>query len=278
MPRVVILIFSHKAHLEWQEEISLRQCFRVLGNHPICLICPEGLDITAYRAVAPRLEFDFIPARCFSSVRSYNRLKILPFLYQRYSRYEYMLTYELDAFVFKDELAYWCDQQWDYIGAPWFEGHGNATPASPPMAGGNSGFSLLRISTMLRVLQSWTAVRPAAEVFAEWRRDSHRSPRRFWWLFRNLTWRNCFHHRLNRFTENEDIFWSYAGIRIAGFRLAPYQIASQFSFESNPERLFMEQGEELPFGCHKWFGSHSAFWQRFIEAEGYLWLEGLKRK
>ena len=30
-----------------------------------------------------------------------------------------MLIYQLDAFVFQDDLAYWCQQNYDYIGAPW---------------------------------------------------------------------------------------------------------------------------------------------------------------
>ena len=52
-------------------------------------------------------------------------MKILPFLYERYAAYEFMFTYELDAFVFKDELEKWCEQGWDYIGAPWFDGYNN---------------------------------------------------------------------------------------------------------------------------------------------------------
>ena len=32
---------------------------------------------------------------------------------------EYILIYQLDAFVFKDELKEWCQKGYDYIGAPW---------------------------------------------------------------------------------------------------------------------------------------------------------------
>ncbi len=137
---VVILIFSHKPRLAWYEEISLRQCCRVLGQHPIRLVCPVGLDLSSYRVIAPNLQADFIPPHWLASLRAYNRLKILPWLYRRYAAFDYILTYELDAFVFHDELLDWCAKGWDYIGAPWFEAYTKATPSSRPIGVGNAGF------------------------------------------------------------------------------------------------------------------------------------------
>jgi hypothetical protein len=273
MPKpVIVLIFTHKSELEWYESIALRQCVHVLERHPISLVCPEGLDVAAYKSIAPAIKIDFIPPHWLASLRAYNRMKIVPFLYERYAAYEFMLTYELDAFVFKDELEEWCEQGWDYIGAPWFEGYTKATPSSRPLGVGNGGFSLRRISTMLRISRSWRAMRPMLKVYLEWRRVTDGSPRGPWRLLGNLIWRNCFHHYLNRFSWGEDIFWSCAGDRIAGFRLAPHQVARHFSFEVNPERLFIECGSKLPFGCHKWMEYQPDFWKPLIEAEGYRWL------
>src|SRR6266487_3113686 len=178
--KVIIHIFAHKPALEWYEQISLEQCYRVLGRHPIRLVCPTGLDVSAYRRIAPTLKVDFIPSHCLASYRAYNRLKTLPFLYERYAAYEFMLTYELDAFVFKDELEEWCEEGWDYIGAPWFEGYTNATPSSRPIGVGNGGFSLRRISTMLRITHCWKAIRPTPTVYSEWRRCTGTLPRGLW--------------------------------------------------------------------------------------------------
>src|SRR5437667_4055647 len=195
--KVVILVFAHKPMPEWYEAIGLEQCFRVLGRHPVRMVCPIGLDVSAYRRIAPALEVDFIPSRWLANVRAYNRLKILPFLYRRYSGYEYMLTYELDAFVFKDELEYWCEKGWDYIGAPWFEGYDHATPSSPLIGVGNSGFSLRRISTMLRVMRSWRYIVPPASVIRDWRTTGRFTARTFFLLFSRLTFRNNFFAALN---------------------------------------------------------------------------------
>jgi hypothetical protein len=123
---------------------------------------------------------------------------------------------------------------------------------------------------MLRVTRSWKAIRPPIEVFSQWRRYYNLSAGGLWQLFSNLIWRNCFHHYLNR-SGSEDIFWSCAGARIEGFRLAPHEVARHFSFEVNPERLFLECGNKLPFGCHKWMEYQPGFWKPLIEVEGYRW-------
>jgi hypothetical protein len=267
----VILIFGHKPTLEWYEKISLQQCFKVLGHFPIRLICPENLDVREYLAVAPSLFVDHIPGHWLSSLRAYNRLKIMPFLYKRYSQFEFMLSYELDAFVFRDELEYWCSQNWDYVGGPWFEGHASAGPQSKAIPGGNSGFSLRKISSALKVLQTWKTIRPFGEIYREWREVAVFSPRSFCRLAGNLSVRNCFHHTLNRYSDNEDMFWSFAGERIRDFRLAPSNVAARFSFDCQPKRLYLSQGNRLPFGCHKWMGNDPEFWKPFIAAEGYQW-------
>lgn len=38
--------------------------------------------------------------------------------YDRFAAYEYVLIYQLDAFVFADRLAEFCQMGYDYIGAP----------------------------------------------------------------------------------------------------------------------------------------------------------------
>ena len=63
-----------------------------------------------------------------------------------------MLIYQLDACVFRDELKYWCEKKYDYIGAPIFWAY-NSNKFSNKVAGiGNGGFSLRKISYCLKML------------------------------------------------------------------------------------------------------------------------------
>jgi len=268
--QVVVLVFAHQAVPEWHEAIALRQCLEVLGRHPIRMVCPEGLDTSAYREIGPKLQFDFIPLHWLASYRAYNRLKIHPFLYRRYAAFEYILTYELDAFVFRDDLAEWCRQGWDYIGAPWFEGSHWAASDAAPTGVGNSGFSLRRTQAMLRVLRSFGHVIPVKTVIADWRQRGTYSPGSLWLLFQRLTYRNNFFAPLNDFGGAEDEFWGrFAATRFPWLRVAPYDAARQFSFEVNAPRLYREIGGQLPFGCHKWTGLTPDFWFPIIRSLGY---------
>lgn len=269
MKPAAIVIFTHKAELDWYEEIALRQCGEVLGRHPIFLILPEGVSPEAHLSHVPQLTVLPISKKWFGNVRTYNRLKLWPGLYTKFKDYEYMLTYELDAFVFRDELAAWCDAGWDYIGAPWFDGVYNVSPDSPFTGVGNSGFSLRRISSVLKVLHDWRYVTPPMQVLRDPRWIRHRWPKS--WLAKavNITTRNRFHWAANIYRGNEDFFWGlHADRRFDWWHTADYESACKFSFEANAPRLYRETGR-LPFGCHKWNEVHSDFWRSHIEAYGY---------
>lgn len=266
MKPVVVIIFHHKSHLEWFERIALEQCFRILGRHPIRLVCPKGLDLREHLTVVPELEADFIPAHWLSGHLAYNHLKVSPFLYRRYAQYEYMLTYELDAFVFRDELLDWCRKGWDYIGAPWFDGSDAGGIDAKPLGVGNSGFSLRRGEAMLRAARSWRYQKPVSEILRSWKQGK----RGLKGVLAALTCQNNFFAPFNNFVGNEDRFWCrIAAPRFPWFRLAPYEVARRFSFEVNPSRLYQECGNSLPFGCHKWMSYEPLFWSQHMQSYGY---------
>jgi len=258
MQKVIVLIFTHKAEPSADELRSLRQCCIVLGKHPMRLVCPRGMDLAAYRAVHPGIVADFIDPKWFKSVGDYNLLKALPWLYRRYAGYEFMLTYELDAWVFRDELLHWCEQGWDYIGAPWFERHGACSEEAKPIRGGNSGFSLRRTLACLAALRALLCRRVLA-LPKTWFRlirggGSVSLPASAAELFRPFA----------GMIPAEDFFWCYTVPKVYPFfRIAPYEQCRKFAFETNARRLYEESGQLLPFGCHKW-SADRAFWKRFI--------------
>ncbi|WP_442510150.1 DUF5672 family protein [Novipirellula sp. SH528] len=267
MRKVVVVVFAHSANLNALEEISLRQCWNILGEHDIRLMCPRGMDTSEYLRIAPGIEVDAIDPAWLSDVRAYNRLKISRFLYDFYQDYEYLLTYELDAFVFHDELLHWCDEGWDYIGAPLFEGYDHAKPNANPLSGGNSGFSLRKISSARKVLRTLRLIRPFSDVYEKWREHHRFKYSHLVLLAEQGIWTNTFHSRFNGCIANEDLFWSVmTEDRFPWFSVADYEVASRFSFEVNPSRLYRENNEALPFGCHKWYAYESEFWQSKIEA------------
>jgi hypothetical protein len=264
----VILIIAHKAELTGAELESLRQCYKVLGNFPIQLVCPEGLDVSAYKQVNKNAQITFIDPVWQSTYRNFNLLKMDKLLYRMFSKYEYILFYELDAWVFKDELQSWCEKGYDYIGAPWFEGE-PPTESSAMMWARNGGFSLRKVSTLLRIAK---------------RIDRVKKFRKFWYSsklqaavrFEKLL--SAYGPRLKivNSTElpkilydcyelHEDHYWADIVASVfADFHIAPVEEAIQFSFEVNPALLYKMNHHTLPFGCHAWEKYDPAFWKEFI--------------
>ena len=54
--RAVVVIPIYRAEPDAVERASLERCRSVLGGHPIRLVCPESLDVSAYQAFAHALD------------------------------------------------------------------------------------------------------------------------------------------------------------------------------------------------------------------------------
>jgi hypothetical protein len=240
----VVLIPCYRSELSPAERISLRQCRHVLAAYDCKVILPEGLALPEAFA---GLEPEYFPAGHFKSVQDYSCFLLNLEFYDRFRAYDYMLIYHLDAYVFRDELDFWCAQGFDYIGAPW----GNAPFLGLPKMRkglpwharplwlarwlyrqdfrvGNGGLSLRRIAAFQRVLQ-----RHAPEA-ARW------------------PW-------------NEDVFWSLvAPVYDRQFRIPTETQAMRFALELEPRRYVDRMGGRLPFGCHAWERYDPAFWAPHI--------------
>lgn len=267
-----ILIISHKEELDDFEKISIQQCLSILGKHDTYFILPQGLKADNYKIYSPNAKFDFIPPHWQRDYEWFNKLKVLPFLYERYKNYEHILFYEPDAFVFKDDLDFWCSTEYDYIGAPWFKKFSNDTDKHDFLGVGNGGFSLRRIASHLKVLNSYSYIHPIDELSELLLKN--KSPlqkiKAIPSFIRNLTVSNNTHYLMNNFSGHEDQFWGLVASRnFEWFTVPSPIIASQFAFEMKPSVLFELNNHQLPFGCHAWWKYDLAFWKPHIEKFGY---------
>ncbi len=269
--KAAILIISHKEKLSQYEKISLRQCIKVLGKYPIFFICPEGLNTEDYDEFLNSAKFDFIAPKWQSTYKNFNRLKIEPFLYKRYSKFQYILYYEPDAFVFKDDLDHWMKQGYDYVGAPWFEGWSKAEEGAPFSGVGNGGFSLRNVQSALKVLNRFSYIKSPKEVIRNHLNSNESNPlKKLYRILKNLTVSNNTFHLFNDFPKHEDLFWGYYANRNFGwFKVPSPEEALLFGMEMYPSRTFELNNNQLPFGCHAWWRYDLDFWRPFIEAEGH---------
>jgi len=272
---VVILVIAHKAILDEHEIVSLKQLYKILGKHPIKFICPEGLNISKYKEIIDNPEFDFIDPWWQSTYANFNKLKISPLLYKKYKNYKYILFYEPDAYVFRDDLLYWCAKGYDYIGAPWFDGWSKANENSKFMGVGNGGFSLRKIDSALAIWKwyNFYKIRKPNSILVE--EFKARNNELSWFkklgslkylIFQILGKNNNTLFHIDHWYENEDVFWvKYIPTYFPKLKVAPYNEAYAFSFEVNASMLYKKNNNQLPFGCHAWQKyEYEKFWKKHI--------------
>lgn len=270
---VCIVIPVYSAVPSRYELISFNQCFKILGKHPIYVVAPDGLDLRAYKKVVPEFEVIHISKKWLASRLNYNKLKLSQYFYSLFAGYTYLLTYELDAFAFTDDLDYWCSKNYDYIGAPWFDAYdlvkGNILRV------GNSGFSLRKIPAIQNGIRHIFYIDPTRFRSIKNTRLLQKSKLV---IYKQL---NKVEAVISKFyAENmsiqkaaflcEDRVISELMTRsIKEFNLAPVEDACKFSFEVNPGILYEMNNNTLPMGCHAWWLYDLEFWKPYIESYGY---------
>ncbi len=258
LPKNAVVIIAYKNTPSSNEISSFEQCLKILPQHPIHLVFPSKLDISSYEDIAAKHNVTLLltpfPDNNFESVRTYSRLLLTTDFYERFSQYEYILIYQLDAWVFRDELTYWSQAGYDFIGAPFFVGHGLSTPDSPFLPyTGNGGFSLRNVTSFINLLKKKVPYQHAISHSGEESFSTHPKT-----VFLDISVMSMFMD----IPINEDIFFAEYGPQLdPNFKVAPPTIALAFSFEIQPRVLFSMNNFKLPFGCHAYKTYDWDFWK-----------------
>lgn len=266
--RACIVIPLYREEISDFEQISMDQCFKVLGAYDIYFIVPERMEayVQANRYVTEgKASYKSFDDSFFANIPAYNRLLKYPKFYEAVLPYEFMLIYQLDAFVFQDDLMKWCDMGYDDIGAPLFEDYYDAGPASPIIGQGNGGFCLRRVQSCYEVVTSFKKLK-----FRKTYTDSSRSFLRN--IYRYIKHQLIFIYSLFPLQPmiNEDRFWAEEIPKVfSNFMVPDPAISIGFSFEVNPDVLFELNHQSLPFGCHAWWRYDLDFWKPYIRSYGY---------
>jgi hypothetical protein len=264
---VTVAVPVYKTTITPVEQASLMQLFKLLGNHPICLFTFSALDVSAYQTLLKgyRFKLVFFDEKYFKNIQGYNNLLLGRGFYKAFEEFEYLLIYQLDAWVFKNELTRWCRSGYDYIGAPWFSADSPEEGLPHFMGIGNGGFSLRKVKSHLKVLNTFGyIVSPGYLLDRLVRNFSVGSLLTF---FDALLFNNNTYHLLGKNKLYEDVFWNHAARKHAWFKVPDMLTASRFSLESNAGKLFNINRQELPFGCHAWEIYEPRFWERYIHPD-----------
>lgn len=239
------------------ELVSLERCISVLSNYPIDLLHPKRYKVDhlikkySDRCTITETELD---DKHFESVQSYSDLLLTEDFYIHYNAFDYMLIYQLDAYVFQDNLQEWVDKGYDYVGAPWIPRHywwksifgmlkqrirlklpvklNDIPHCFKYFSVGNGGFSLRNIHTIRKVVRDDKELIRQTHYFEDW-------------------------------------YISQVASRTHDLRIPHWKEALQFSFEVSLYHSYRLNHYQLPFGCHYWqLPANYIFWKKYIPLEG----------
>jgi hypothetical protein len=263
--QAVIVIPVYQDHLSNYERIALQQCIKVLGGYKIIVIKPRSLNLTVFKHY-PFIEYRSFNDNCFLDTEAYSSLLMSEKFYAEFTDFKYMLIYQLDAFVFKDELLEWCNKGYDYIGAPWLKDN-NYTDVFHYIK------SKLRVFFNIR----YNIKEPGKEVPARCQFENQVGNGGF-----SLRRIDKFHHLARQYADHynhnhlgmdnwlpEDVFWAISINRLkTNLNIPKYQDAIYFAFEHALDRAFSLTDNMLPFGCHAW-NLHVPYWREIFKKNGY---------
>jgi hypothetical protein len=239
---VAVVIPVYQSVLSDAEQMALQQCARVLGRYPVKIVKPAGLKLDLNLSGFSDCELVDFDDHYFRDIAGYNALMTSRHFYERFLAYKYLLIYQLDAYVFRDELTDWCEKDFDYVGSPTLhrdifdalpadasESYKNALSAHRFVL--NGGLSLRKVKSFIRYLKIYNVFYPA--------------------------WKG-----------NEDMLFSQEATRLLPMKIfmrkPGWREAIQFSFEKSPAATFELNDKKLPFACHAWERYDPDFWKPYI--------------
>ena len=270
MKKVAVLINFYKKELTSEEIISLKSCISKLKNHNLFFLGPDNIDLTEYKKNAPDVNFHLVPPIFFKGAINYSRYLLSENLYKDFKDFDFILIYQLDCFIFRDELDFWASKDYDFVGSPLFENF-EENENFQFLGVGNGGLSIRNVKNIYKLLNSWEKQTPYLGIVKSkyLAGIQYKLGLVFYKFISSLTGYK-YHRPLNSIlnNHNDDIILGLFYSKELGILKTPTPLeASRFSTEIHSEYLYEKNNRSLPMGCHAWQKYEPEFWSRHINTE-----------
>lgn len=272
---IKILIPIYKPIPNEFERMSFYQCVKLLKNYHFTIVTHQNINITYYTNILIENNIDYsleiFNSKFFTSIQGYNCLLLNKNFYLRFIDTEYIFIYQLDGFIFKDNLKFWINENYDYIGAPWFKNFGFHEKRNKLWDVGNGGVSLRKTSTFLHIFEQKLSLKTLPFFIKNLRKKGFfKGCINLIKMFFSMTFTpQIINYYLQNYIDlriNEDYFWSicFSNTNLA-LKKPNLKTAASFCFEKSPSYLYDLIGNELPFACHGWEKyEYEEFWKEKI--------------
>lgn len=256
--KVLIIIPVYRDYFDDFEKKSLGSVSKHLKEFQIAFVAPQSLNMSFLNAYD--LDFEYSVFRFedafFSDIDGYNQLMLSSGFYQTFLDYKYILICQTDAYIFKNDLNYWLNKDYDYVGAPWLDSKNKFFSHQwrfifnklKKVFGykekcyrhinkvGNGGFSLRKTSVFFEI-----ATKEQAQIKT---------------------------FIANKEKENyhvEDVFWSLYVPKLHDVNIPDYKTALFFCVDRKPQIALELLNNQMPFACHGFNKKGVAnFWSKYI--------------
>lgn len=212
------------------EKFSYDVLKSAVKDKDIYIVCGNNF-ITELKESTERFDDSY-----FNSYADYSKLCKSYDFYNRFSDYKYILIYQLDCLIFRDDIDYWCDKDYDYIGAPIILN--NLNWDFIPIVG-NGGFSLRKVEYFKSITDPNGEFRKKYDSVLEK------------------------HKKKEKYEEFEDLYFCEFVNSKWHFDVPTIEESLQFSIDMNPDIVF-DPNRGFPMGCHA-FCKNIPFWETLIK-------------
>jgi len=280
----LIIIPIYKIQIDETEKLSLNQCLTILKKYPICFVTFKELDLTNYQTICynynikPIIEY-FDKKYFQNGLNGYNELMLSKNFYKRFLEYTYILIYQLDAFVFQDDIEYWCKKDYTFIGGPIFTGYRNCNNNSTYTGFMNGGLSLRKTKDMYTLINDNIKIEYFEQEYEQknilnkikaiikiifGRINNYSINKKY--KNEDLLLSNILIENIKAFNRRPKILKSFLNARETNYNIPNFEETYKFSFDENVEYLFKLSDNKLPSFCHSFHRADKrTFWKQFID-------------
>jgi hypothetical protein len=275
---VVIPIYKDLSKLTDLEILSLKNNLDKLKNRDIYIITKKTLQksifikINSFINSKTQLNVLSFKDFYFESLAGYNSLMVEKFFYKSFKRHEYIFICQLGVWIFFDDLDFYSDLGYSYIGGLCFNQNASihSLELKQILAPINGGASLRKVKDHINALTTFVP-------WGGWMTYFNNSN-----ILNKLQLMKCikiYIYSLNYFkirrlilTTNEDMVFYELSLVNKKFTMPKIDLQNKvefFSWDSNPKILYGNL-KKLPMAAHAWFRNEKPyignleFWSCFI--------------
>lgn len=265
---LAVVIPVHTADLDVYSLINIACNVYSLNSYQVILVSPESVDLSklvnCLQQINPKLSCLKVDNSWMATIDAYNRMLRNISFYSLFARFHHILICEPDAIILDpSKLQYWIDQEFDFIGAPWFRSKFKKSPVFSSV--GNSGLSLIRLDKAIQIFSSSFSWYDSERLIKDCLRsillfDRFSLSRLRLVLFKKMYTLST---ACNLPGINIDFFFHLIHKKFGLINLPTPQVAASFSWDTYPELCYAHTNS-VPIGIHKWRHYNYSFCHSFV--------------